>query len=260
MDKRSNHDLLEELNTNGFTVIQIPDSLFFEISSGVYACISKLLGVRLNNLEELTSAVMGLKDEEFVKIFDKTNRFFDIKTAKGINDYVGSMNEFFGSRMSGVNFISPDEVIRNSKLNSKTLDIFFRCVRPGRPDVGKPHSDYQFWEIAKGTSSEPNIPFDYEQRWKIWLPLMGCNDKNSLRVLPGSHKFDVPFEYIETNSGLKPTINEGWIESHKADFITPDFSIQNSCVLFNDKLIHFGPENLAHEIRISSEFTVLLKY
>lgn len=260
MKNNNEHDLLQELNTNGFTSIERPSSLVSVIKDGVYACINKLLFAKLNNLEELTNAIMQLKDEEFVKIFDKTNRFFDIETAKEINNYAKGMNVFFGSRMSGVNFISPNEVIRNSNLSSETLDTFFRCVRPGKPDVGRPHSDYQFWEIAKGTGAEPLLPFDYDQRWKIWLPLMGCNHDNSLRVLPGSHNMDVPFEYVNTSMGLRPTIQEQWIDAHRNDFITPDFPTQNSCVLFNDKLIHFGPENLTRELRISSEFTVLLKH
>jgi hypothetical protein len=260
MMEKNKDNLLQELQEKGYVCIQIPTSLFSVFNDGVYASINKLFGTKLNDLEGLTNFVMGLGDEEFVTVFDKANRFFDIKTSQEINNYVKGMSSFFDADMAGINFISPDEVKKNPNLSNKTLDIFFRCIRPGKPDVGQPHSDYQFWEMAKGTSAEPGLPFAYDERWKIWIPLMGCNAENSLKVLPGSHNLNIPFTYVSTRSGLKPAIDLDWLESHEAEFITPDFSAKNSCILFNDKLIHFGPENCANKLRISSELTVLLKY
>lgn len=144
-------------------------------------------------------------------------------------------------------------------LRADSYDIFWRCVRKDKQDVGAAHSDYQFWEIAKGTSAEVGCPFDYDERWKIWIPLIGCDETNSLQVVPGSHLQVVPTDRILTKNGYKPKIQQPWLDEHEKMFLCPLTHFEGNCVLFHDKLVHRGPVNTTSKFRLSGELTILLK-
>lgn len=60
--------------------------------------------------------------------------------------------------------------------------------------------------------------------------------------------------------GLKPCILKEWIDLNQKRFICPFSDFNNQIILFDDKLVHMGPENHESSPRISAEFTILAKY
>ena len=102
------------------------------------------------------------------------------------------------------NYVSPAERKINNALHEKTYDIFWRCVRLNKNDVGQPHRDSQFWELQKGTDDEVPVPFAYRNRWKLWVPLIGCVKENSLQMMPFSHQEEIPTQVIDTPFGRRP--------------------------------------------------------
>ena len=202
---------------------------------------------------------MRLSDAEFIETFKKTNRFFSLEAAKRVNEFVATIAPALGGVKSRISLVSPKEVSQNPELSMTTSDLFWRCVRPNKNDVGSPHADFQFWEIARGTDQEAFPSLRYDQRWKIWIPLMGCTSKNSLRVLPGSHRDNIPFKYLSTVNGVKPIIDLEFLDKHSDKFICPIPELHSTCILFHDRLVHMGPANVHDELRVSVEFTVLLQ-
>ncbi|MDR3623849.1 MAG: phytanoyl-CoA dioxygenase family protein [Chlamydiales bacterium] len=252
----------EEMQRNGFMIIPFPD----ELSTSMVSHIKSFVQGSVHDKEEvmdhetsLTDLVTMLSDEEFVKRYSKPQRMFPEQVTKKAIAWVEGLASFLGGSRAGVNFVSEDEYTQNAKLNRYSYDVFWRCVRPRKADIGAPHCDYQFWELAKGTKAEPIVPFEYKERWKIWVPLLGCNSQNSLHVIPGSHLEDVPIDYISTKNGIKPDIQEEWLKQNSYKFVCPLDKFQDCCILFHDKLVHKGTPNHGQELRISGELTILLQ-
>lgn len=197
---------------------------------------------------------LKLTDDEFVQKFAKPFRMFPDSVAALALDWIQTLP--IRGKKTGINYVCPDERKKNPALREDSYDIFWRCVRPGKPDVGAAHCDFQFWEIAKGTSAEVGAPFEYQERWKIWVPLLGCDATNSLQLVPGSHLLDVPTDRVMTKNGYKPVIQPDWLEKH--EFICPLQTFGPHCILFHDKLVHRGPPNNTQSIRLSAEFTILV--
>lgn len=242
-------NLKKELERDGFLVYPFPKLL----SDAMKAHILQFFNVPP---DKLTEKSQSFTDEEFTQKFAKPFRMFPDSVAALAVDWVKGLS--FGAPKAGINYICPDERKKNPALREDSYDIFWRCVRPGKPDVGSAHCDFQFWEIAKGTSAEVETPFKYFERWKIWVPLFGCSSENSLQVVPASHRQDVPTDRIMTKNGLKPVIQPHWLEKHEKDFICPLADFGSHCVLFHDKLVHRGPPNHTQSLRLSGEFTILL--
>jgi len=207
---------------------------------------------------DLEEQLQVLSDALFVEKFHKAFRIFPSHVADEIAVWVESLAHFLGGKQAGMNYVSLAERMKNSGLTEKSWDTFWRCVRPNKPDVGSAHCDYQFWEIAKGTVDEPSTPFSYDERWKIWIPLLGCNPLTSLQVIPGSHVEEIPIDNIATKYGIKPTIDPEWLLKNEGRFICPLEQFSGCAVLFHDKLVHRGPPNPSQQLRISGELTIIL--
>lgn len=249
MNLRENEEILK----NGYKILPFPPELPKVMTTHILSYIAQITGS--NKLE----SILSLSDEEFIKKFHKGFRIFPSSVSNQISSWAQSFASILGGEKAAINYVSAYEISKNPTLKKDTIDSFWRCVRPGKPDVGAAHCDYQFWEIAKGTDEDPGKPFDYDERWKIWIPLIGCNRETSLQVIPGSHREEIPIDYIETKNGVKPSINPLWLAKNEPRFICPFTNFNNCCVLFHDKLVHRGPSNASQEIRISSELTILLK-
>lgn len=250
----------KEMQDNGFVIFPFPA----ELGTAMRAHISRYMGVSSpatgNDLiKRLTEKSLGFQDEEFTRIFSKPFRMFPDPVANLAVEWVESLVNQFGGKRTGVNYVSTDEREKNSALRKDSYDVFWRCVRPGKPDVGAAHCDYQFWEIVRGTKDDVECPFDYDERWKIWVPLMGCDPTNSLQVVPGSHAQEVPTDRVMTKNGYKPVIQPQWLNQYEKSFVCPLTTFNNQCVLFHDKLVHRGPANNTQNLRLSGELTILLK-
>lgn len=253
----------EEMKKNGFIILPFPKIL----SSTMKTHIAEFMEVSLSSFKneeelhkKLTEKSLSYSDVEFTEIFAKPFRMFSDAIAYQVLDWVNRLTHQFGGKQAGINYVCLNERKKNLALREHSYDVFWRCVRPGKPDVGAAHCDYQFWEIVKGTSDDVECPFDYNERWKIWLPLLGCDLTNSLQVVPGSHSQEIPTDRIMTKNGYKPVIKSHWLEQHETKFICPLTSFGgDTCVLFHDKLVHRGPPNQTSGLRLSGEFTILLK-
>ena len=250
-----------EMEKDGYIIFPFPRELTKAMKSHIF----QFMGVQTDGLNE-TEALkkcaeisLSHSDEDFVKKFAKPFRMFPDSVAELTLNWITSLKDHFGGLRTGVNYACKEERDQNHALREDSYDIFWRCVRPGKPDVGAAHCDYQFWEIAKGTSAEAGSPFDYDERWKIWVPLLGCDQTNSLQIVPGSHVQVVPTDRVLTKNGYKPVIQAPWLEKHEKMFLCPLTNFDGYCVLFHDKLVHRGPANNTSMLRLSGELTILLK-
>jgi len=252
----------EAMTRDGFTIIPFPCELSELMLAQARAHVRQSTSVAVAHdasVEQLTRAVLTLSDEAFVIKFKKPFRIFPDCIGGRVLDWVAGMAEFLGGRRAGINYISAAEQRENPALNETSYDVFWRCVRPCKPDVGQPHADFQFWEINRGTPLDPKSAFDYDERWKIWLPLLGCDKTNSLEVLPGSHREAVPLLSLQTQYGTKPAIQPEWLAANEKRFFCPLPKFDRCGVLFHDKIVHRGPGNHTAHLRVSGELTILLK-
>ena len=247
---------------DGFILFPFPFDLAKAMKEHIFAFLGISSAGTMSEKEILKRATeksLTYSDEEFTQKFAKPFRMFPDSVARIALNWVESLREPFGGKKIGVNYVCAEERAKNSQLREDSFDLFWRCVRPGKPDVGAAHCDYQFWEIAKGTPQEVGSSFNYDERWKIWVPLLGCDGTNSLQVVSGSHSMDVPTDRVLTKNGYKPVIQPHWLEKYEKSFHCPLTSFGSHCVLFHDKLVHRGPPNNSSNLRLSGEMTILLK-
>lgn len=246
-----------EMQEKGFMIIPFPERLKDLMRHHIRSYIGKASNSGGN---DLTKNVQNLSDEEFgKKLGSKPLRMFPRAIADELYSWASNLSDFLGGIQCGINYVSLVETKQNPDLSENSYDVFWRCVRPGKGDVGAPHADYQFWELAKGTEEEPRVPFSYDERWKIWIPLIGCVSENSLHVIPESHREEIPTTLRETKSGLRPAIDKEWLDTNSKRFICPFTDFSHTCVLFHDKTVHQGPPNNTPQLRISAELTLLLR-
>ncbi len=258
MQLKENYDLIE----NGYAVIPFPQYIKDIIKSNILEKIAIKTNSNLNinsSIEEITKAVCSMDENAFRISFSKPERNLSGSAVDSIVKYVRNIAKSLGGKISDINYLSPREIKSNECFNERTYDLPWRCVRPNKIDVGAAHADYQFWDINDNTDLDPLCPIDYDQRWKVWVPLFGCNNSNSIQFISGSHKEEVPFIIRENDGSIKPDIDHDWLDSNESKFICPFDSFDENCVIFHDRLIHRGPKNLCNHIRISNEFTILLK-
>lgn len=248
-----------QIGDHGFTVINLPETLLHSLTDYVFNRIRVL--VNSDKSRTVEDCVSEFSDDGFEVAFDKTERFFSAELASVMESQVlNFLPVEFKSKGLGMSLISPKELAANpSQLTYSSRDFFWRCVRLGKADVGKPHADFQFWELAKGTDAEPFPSIPYTRRWKVWIPLYGCNRENSLQMLPFSHSESLRvFKRLRGPKGItRPCIDEDYIQSKDALFICPITDFARQALLFHDRMIHRAPLNTVSGVRISAEFTLL---
>jgi hypothetical protein len=130
-------------------------------------------------------------------------------------------------------------------------NLYWRLVRPGLSDIGPIHCDSWFWELGHG-----KMPSYECERVKIWIAIHTAAGKNGLLVVPGSHhRTDWKWHGEEKGGLLKPVLDENpddlnsqLVETHPGQ-----------AVVFHDRLLHGGAENLAQTCRVSIELTMLVR-
>lgn len=246
----------QNMREKGYMVIHFPVSLKNLMRAHIESYIHKVSP----RCKDLTEAVMSLSDERFIEVLgNKSYRMFPDDVAHEIAKWAQAMAPRFGAVKSGINYVNRSEMLGNRTLHPRSYDTFWRCVRPEKEDVGAAHADYQFWELARGTAEEPGLPFSYDERWKIWTPLLNCIEDNSLQLIPGSHLEELPVTTRETKFGLRPDIETSWLEANEKRFLCPLTQFEDTAILFHDKVVHRGPKNNTPLLRISGELTILLQ-
>ena len=266
MKKKSN------LNSNfllekGYEVIKIPTSLKKSITKSIIKmlnekvkCHDKNIG-NIKKLNNFTNPVLSLNDAQFRNEFGHVaKRFLDFQTSQRINSWVKkNINKKLNAKFASLVYPSKYERKINKKIKAKQFDCYFRCVRPNfNNDVGTPHRDSGFWNVLP-TNDQHKAPIKYKKLYKIWIPIHGCNKKNSLRIISESHRDkNIKTKYITKNNRKKPFIELKKIKNLKKRIIQPISNFNNEAILFTDNSVHFAPPNLgANKLRISTEFTVV---
>jgi Phytanoyl-CoA dioxygenase (PhyH) len=256
-DHSENHrQAVQTLPGLGYGLFTVPLGLKSRLREAALVTLAQNLGCLGADFDVISRQVMALTDSQFRSQFSKPYRFFKPDLGPALMDFAQTCAEWVGGRSGEISLVSPAEIEANPDLTPSNLDAFWRCVRPDCEDVGRPHADVQFWDLARGTASEPFRSMDYDRRIKVWIPLAGCDEENSLRIVPGSHLEAVPFNSVMTPNGLRPDIDRLWLDNN--EFICPIQNFDSGCIVFHDRLVHVGPKNRSRLIRISCEFTILV--
>ena len=130
-------------------------------------------------------------------------------------------------------------------------NLYWRLVRPGHSDIGPIHSDSWFWELGHGKM--PAYPCE---RVKVWIAIYTAPGKNGLLVIPGSHTRSDWKWHSEEKGGLKKPVFDEKLEDLDIHLVETH---PGQAVIFHDKLLHGGAENLADTCRVSIEMTLLVR-
>lgn len=173
------------------------------------------------------------------QIWCKQRRIFDEKLLskfKGTNFY-SDLRKIFGE------FLISDEE------NLSYENVYWRLVRPGKPDVGPVHADEWFWKLGHGKM--PANCF----RLKLWLALFTEPGLNGLRVVPNSHKKnDWRYHAVFKDGIYKPVIDH---ELESLDLYNLPLN-SGEYIIFHDRLLHGGIPGAGKITRFSVEFTLII--
>ena len=219
--------------------------------------------IELNDNKKILNSVENITNENWIKLFGHTsNRILEKRFVQIIENIIFPVLKK-NYQITKARFHSIREVDKIVNPNLKITDksIYYRIVRSGHiNDIGFAHRDFDFWQIDKQAKKLQNKG---EQRLKFWLPVLGVDPETSLQFLMGSHKEEVPIEYVETKQGLRPRINENYLNYHQNNQVNVNLPCKPFYFLFHDKIVHYAgfkeKENCTHPLRISVEGTILIK-
>ena len=233
------------MNNNGYKIIDIDRSFLKEMRSFIKIKITKKEISRINS-----------SDNYFKKNYGTNlDRSFNNKIEFLANKEAFRIAKKYFNLIGTIPFVDRKLI---SKAGYPKLAFFFRIIRKNKSsDVGYPHTDYSYWQIAKTEKETP--PFSKcKKRVKVWIPLLGCDKKNSLSVFEKSHKAKKNFKII-CESGVRPRPIALSLEKYNK--VTPLWlkEKQSKGLLFDDKLVHAGQVNLTTDVRISAEFHIIME-
>ena len=249
---------------HGFVCIDIPPAILRECQIHILKYFttldSSLKQVKSDAIPSLlTQIASSYSDEEFVKVFIKGQRTFPSSVSKIIAPWIESeIKPLLQAKRVSLTHVSDLDQCNNSNLSPNDYDIYWRCVRPRKQDVARPHKDSQFAYLNEGSARAIPLPFEIRERWRIWFPLFGCHMDNSIQLVKDSYKEEIPFSSIETVNGPRPDIEDHWVKANETRFGCP-IDAPNRGVLFRDDVVHRGPVNPGPHVRISAEFTLVIQ-
>lgn len=257
---KNTSELLESLISMGFATFPFPPFLKNKMLQHIETHIKEITS-SYSQSADLLKRAMSIPDAIWAEKMARPFRFFPKDLGFEIALWADNVlkPELLKSR-SAINAVYDYEILQNPLLDDSTLAIYWRCVRPGKPDAGRPHRDSSFWELEFGEGLDPKIPFlfNYQKDCiKIWIPLEGCREDTTLQVIPGSHLMEILTSVVQTEYGRRPTISDEWLEQNKKYFMSPKELSQGSCIIFDMDLVHRGPTHQNNELRISAEFNLI---
>lgn len=248
---------------HGFISICIPNDIKLRCQQHVLNYFKQLepnLDIKdASTLEnQLTTITANFSDSTFVKTFIKGMRTFPLHVTQPLIAWLESdVKSLLGANEIALTNVSELDQENNQSLSSKDYDVYWRCVRPNKNDIARPHTDSQFANLNEGSERAIPLPFEIKERWRIWFPLFGCHEENSIQLIKDSYQEDIPFTSISTANGPRPDISEAWVVANEHRFQCPIQSTNG--VLFRDDVVHRGPKNKGPYVRISAEFTVVIR-
>ena len=252
------------LEDKGFSLAPFPNSLRSEMLAHIENHIREL-GAKYTDSSTavLKDVALSVPDSIWSEKMSRAYRIFPKSISHKIEKWANdSIRPKLDRTQSAINKVYREEIKINDKLDADTPTIYWRCVRPGKPDAGRPHRDADFWDLEFKAGYDPQIPFQFnylKDCVKIWIPLQGCIPTTTLQVISGSHKMEISAVVETTEYGTRPTINSSWLEEHKNDYISPVELSKGECIIFDMKLVHRGPQHNNSDLRLSAELCFILK-
>ena len=140
-----NFQNLNELNKQGYSTISVNNQLNKLLLDEIKTKLGKILKKKKIKAEQ----IIDLSETEFKKNFGHVSqRYFSAKIAKKFENYL----KLAFSKINEKIFLHepPRSHIKfNKKLSLNNLSFYWRIVRQHKQDVGKPHTDEQFWKLLK---------------------------------------------------------------------------------------------------------------
>jgi hypothetical protein len=252
---------LEQFQEEGFYTQPFPDALRSEMLAHIEERIYHVAGV--GREVSIEKAAASIEDGVWARQMHRAFRMFFPPLADKIYRWAHKeIASEFGVDTMEINRVSQTELSLNPQLQPGDLVVYWRAVRPFKPDAGRPHRDGTFWELELAQGYDPQItfPFDYlKDCVKVWIPLRGCSEKTSLQIVPRSHKMDIPISIDETDFGKRPTIGAAWLQQYGQAFMSPPPLARGSCIVFDMDLVHQGPRHEQDQLRISAELSLIFK-
>jgi hypothetical protein len=248
--------------TKGYDVFSLTSAQHDMLLTEVYSVIVqrlRLVGHEINTLcsTRLNEALNNIENKQWTDAFGVVSyRMLGGPTARKVMEAIcDGLTKSGFPRDLHMHNVTDQDLINNRLLTPEDFSFYCRIVRPNTPsDVGYAHRDCDFW-----LHDVTPLPKQYEKkgRLKIWIPLFGCTTENSLHVIPGSHLHEVPVSYVKRSGNLKPKVNDTYMQQNKSRWFSP-ISKDGQFIVFHDRLVHWGPENIDSPlVRISAECTLL---
>jgi ectoine hydroxylase-related dioxygenase (phytanoyl-CoA dioxygenase family) len=248
-----------DLDKNGFIAIKIPKNLIKDLNKAIIENIKINLSCKkkeIDNFLKIQKKVTTISNKLFsTKFGHNSYRQLNKVITSKINNWVKkSIPKKIKSNKACINYVSKSELKINKRLQNKQISIYYRLVRGNKKrDVGYPHRDIDFWNLGyrRKASIEP------KSRWKIWIPIWGCDKNNTLNFIPGSNQKKILINYLKKNGGVKPIVSKSYFKNNK-NLSKSGLSYKDNlnAILFHEKTVHYAPQNTSTKLRISAEFTI----
>ena len=249
------------LEKNGLEIFRIDKEIKKVIINDIKKNIAKKLKLNSNiNFKSISNKISELDDKNFSRIFGNVaNRYLSYNTTKKINFFLkkNKLNKDF--KKVFLHQMSPTDLKLNPELKKKNFCVYYRVVRKNKKDTLFVHRDYDFWKLHnRNRELAPYIPYNYNKRIKVWMPIYGCDKKNSLKFFNYSHLHKIKSKYKKVKGFYKPIISDIYIKKFKKNIVMPLKKFKTDTVIFDDKCVHFAPVNHTTALRISCEFTAMV--
>ena len=174
-----------------------------------------------------------------------------------------NINDILKNKWNHSKFLIPNQKYLIGKLkktsieNIKKNEIPFRIVRPHKKNIyisaaPPPHVDVNATKVDKKKSNNGYEFIGSSTQFTLWTPIIGFSKKYTLRLAPGSHKFNHPVNTLEKNNKYVSSIfSKKYIKKFKFKRLNLK---KGQAILFDDNLIHGSSLNKGKITRISMEF------
>lgn len=243
--------MLQFFNDQGYAIIKIfTKTDIEELKKKVCLSINerKILKQKFTNTNLFSYHKIITDEKKHKKIVDAKNRYIVLN--KGISNKIKSnifINELTKNTWENKKFEIKLFFMNKSKKNQAV----YRLARPaafGVGDVGGYHIDLHY-------NNKINKKMD--SLFTIWTPLIGLDNKYSLKISPRSHKKKHPLNSFEKqNTYISKVFKKNYTKKFK--FIRPKLKIGES-LIFHPNLLHGGSANLGTKTRVSIDFRIYNK-
>ena len=251
-----------DLNKNGFSKIKIPKILINHLSKSIINDLNYKLfknEKKIKGFNVIQKSILKMSNSLFLNTFGHTaQRHLTSNIITKLNSWVEDQaKKKFKVSKACIPYVVKSDVLINKSLKTNFFQVWYRIVRFNKKkDVGFPHRDNDFLKVG-GKRFGKIKP---SEKLKIWIPIWGCNKKNNLRLIRGSHLDRIKISLVKKNGRIKPKISDKYIKENIKNCVSGiDNKSKLNAVLFGGNTIHFAPKNISSKLRISAEFTVFTK-